>query len=256
MLRLALPALATLVAEPVYVLTDTAIVGHLGTDELAGLALASTVLITGYSIFLFLAYGTTASVSRLLGAKQDREAARHAVQGLWLAVFLGVALSVAGFFGGDALITVLGGRGVVAANAGLYLRISVFGFPALLVGLACLGYLRALQDTRTPLLVAAGTAIGNGVLEWVLIYRLDFGIGASAASTVVAQWVGAAVLVSRVARAAKLNGATWRGDVRQMRRLLAVGVHLLLRQNGVVNKPVGHAIVFFVATTEPIDHRI
>ena len=49
-------------------LADTAVVGRIGTDELAGLAVASSALLTGYAIFIFLAYGTTAAVSRLLGA--------------------------------------------------------------------------------------------------------------------------------------------------------------------------------------------
>ena len=67
-LRLAVPALGALVAEPLYILCDTAVVGHLGTDQLAGLAVASSILLLLYSIFIFLAYGTTAAVARLLGA--------------------------------------------------------------------------------------------------------------------------------------------------------------------------------------------
>ena len=228
-LRLAVPAFATLVAEPLYILTDTAIIGHLGTDELAGLALASTVLITGYSVFLFLAYGTTATVGRLLGAGRDEEAAAQAVQGLWLAAGLGVLLSVIGFFGGATLVAALGGRGIVAAHAERYLRISLIGFPAVLVGLACLGYLRALQNTRTPLLVAAGSALGNLVLEWLLIYRAGFGIGASAAATVLAQGVATLILVGSVRQATKAHRGSWRPQLRRIRQLLGVGVHLLLR---------------------------
>ena len=84
--RLAVPALGALIAEPVYVLSDTAIVGHLGTPQLAGLAVAAAILVTGYSIFIFLAYGTTAAVARLIGAGDQREATHQAVQGVWLAV--------------------------------------------------------------------------------------------------------------------------------------------------------------------------
>jgi Na+-driven multidrug efflux pump len=61
--RLAIPAFGALIAEPLYVLTDTAVVGHLGTPQLAGLAVASSVLLTLYAVFIFLAYGTTAAVS-------------------------------------------------------------------------------------------------------------------------------------------------------------------------------------------------
>ncbi|MCP4225894.1 MAG: hypothetical protein GY773_21370, partial [Actinomycetia bacterium] len=93
--RLAIPALGTLVAEPLYVLADTAIVGHLGTSELAGLALATTVLLSVYGLLIFLAYGTTASVARLMGAGDVEKAARVSVQALWLAAIIGLAVAAA-----------------------------------------------------------------------------------------------------------------------------------------------------------------
>ncbi|MDQ3147919.1 MAG: MATE family efflux transporter, partial [Actinomycetota bacterium] len=91
--RLALPAVGALAAEPLYVLADTAVVGRLGTPQLGGLAVAATVLLTGYALFVFLAYGTTASVARLLGAGLEQEAAHEGVQALWLAAGLGVAVA-------------------------------------------------------------------------------------------------------------------------------------------------------------------
>lgn len=227
--QLAVPALGALVAEPIYVLTDTAIVGQLGTAPLAGLALASAVLLTGYSIFIFLAYGTTASVSRLLGAGEHARAAHQAVQGLWLALGAGVALAALGWLVGGRLLGLLGAAGEVAANARIYLDVSLLGFPALLVSLAGVGYLRGLQDTRTPLVVALVTAVGNGVLEAVLIFGFGFGIGASALSTVLAQWVAAAVFVWRVVRSAQRLGVSMGPDPGAIRRLLVVGAHLLVR---------------------------
>lgn len=229
LLRLAVPALGALIAEPLYVLTDTAIVGRLGTTPLAGLSVASAVLLTAYSISIFLAYGTTAAVARRLGAGDERGAADQAVQGLWLAVGLGVLLAVVGAAVGPSLISLLGGRGAVAAQARIYLDISLLGLPAMLVSLAGVGYLRGLQDTRTPLWVALGTAVGNGALESVLIFGLGFGIGASALSTVLAQWVGAAVFVLRAGRAARRHGAALRPRLEEVGRLLVVGSHLLVR---------------------------
>src|ERR1043166_6376614 len=82
-LKLALPALGALAAEPLYVLVDTAIVGHLGTTQLASLAIAATVLSTAFTIFNFLPYGTTAQVSRLHGAGRDTDAAALGSQAPW-----------------------------------------------------------------------------------------------------------------------------------------------------------------------------
>src|ERR671932_1921381 len=93
-LRLALPALGALAAEPLYILVDTAIVGHLGRPQIAALGLAGTVLSGAFTIFNFLTYGTTAVVARATGAGQHERAARLAVQSLWLALAIGVGLVV------------------------------------------------------------------------------------------------------------------------------------------------------------------
>ena len=257
LVRLALPALAALVAEPIYVLTDTAMVGHLGTTELAGLAVASAVLLTGYSLCIFLAYGTTSAVGRLLGAGQQRAAAEQAVDGLWLAAGLGVVLALVGYLFGPALIAALGGRGAVAGQAEIYLRISLLGVPALLTSLAALGYLRGLQDTRTPLLVALGGAVANGLLEWWLIFGLGLGIGASAASTVAAQSAAGAVLVWRVARQACRHGARLRPRPRALVRLAAVGGHLLVRTAALRGSLlVGVGVATRIGTTEVAAYEI
>ncbi|MCU1379760.1 MAG: dinF, partial [Acidimicrobiales bacterium] len=121
--RLAVPALGALAAEPLYVLTDTAIVGHLGTPELGGLAVASTILISGYAMFIFLAYGTTGSVARLLGAGHADRAAAQGVQALWLALGIGATLAALGLVFGDALVRLMGAEGETAVHARSYLRI-------------------------------------------------------------------------------------------------------------------------------------
>src|SRR5690606_35684110 len=123
-----------------------------------GLAVASSVLLTAYSLSIFLAYGTTAAVARLLGAGDRRAAAQQAVQGLWLGAGVGVLLAVVIGLASAPLVRVLGAEGAVATNALVYLRVSLPGLPFLLLVLAGTGYLRGVQDTRTPLLVALGTA--------------------------------------------------------------------------------------------------
>jgi putative MATE family efflux protein len=228
-LRLAVPALAALAAEPLYVLADTAVVGHIGPDALAGLAVASSILLLGYAVFIFLAYGTTASVARLLGAGDEREAAHQAVQGMWLAAVLGVVVALATLALSEPLLTLLGATGAVREQAAIYLRISLAGVPAMLVVLAGTGYLRGLQDTRTPLFVALGSALLNLVIELVLIPGLGFGIGASALSTVIAQWTSAAIYVVWVARAVRHHEVPLGPHGRTLGRLAVVGRDLFLR---------------------------
>lgn len=227
--RLAIPALGALVAEPLYVLADTAVVGNIGTTELAGLAVASSALLSGYAIFIFLAYGTTAAVSRLLGAGHEDDAATQAVQGLWLAVGIGlvVGASVATLAG--PIVGALGAEGAVRTNAAVYLRISALGIPAQLLTFAGTGYLRGLQDTRTPLVVAVAAAGGNLVLEVVLISGFGFGIGASALATVAAQVLTAAVYVLMIGRAVVHRGLSWLPSASSIRALGRTGGDLLVR---------------------------
>jgi len=154
--RLAVPALGALIAEPLYVLADTAVVGNLlGTNELAGLSVAGQTLLTAHAIMIFLAYGTTAAVSRLLGAGEKQRAAHQAVQGLWLAAVMGVVLALVAWQFADPLLRLLGetddgNAEAVLAQANRYFVVSLWGLPAMLIALSGVGYLRGLQDTSLP----------------------------------------------------------------------------------------------------------
>ena len=228
-LRLAVPALGALAAEPLYILTDTAVVGHLGTPQLGGLAVAGTILTTAFSLFNFLSYGTTAAVARAAGAGRSEVSARNAVQSLWLALVLGVALALAGLLGAPLLVGLMGPSAAVRPNALLYLRIASLGLVPVLLGLVGVGYLRGLQDTVTPLRIALVANVANLVLEVVAIYGLGMGLAASAWATVIAQ-AGAAVVFGRhIARHARAAGVGWRPDPATLRSLVVVGRNLFLR---------------------------
>ena len=226
---MAVPALGALIAEPLYVLADTAVVGNIGTAELGGLGLATQVIGTVLSISLFLAYGTTSAVSRLLGAGKPKEAANQAVQGLWIAVAAGVGFAVICFAFAPQFLRLLQAESDVERFGVRYLRVSVFGFPPMLLIMAGVGYLRGLKDTRRPLYVAVATAIGNLVLELFLVFGLGFGVGASALSTVVFQWVGAGFYLAWIGRAAGENGVGWRPDGVAIRALGRDGLSLFIR---------------------------
>ena len=186
-LRLAVPALGALAAEPLYLLADTAMVGHLGTRELAALAAAGTLLTGSFTLFNFLTYGTTAQVARLHGAGQEVAAGRLAAQALWLSAAIGVALLVVMVALADPLVSLFGTEGRTADMAVDYLRVAALGLPAALVALAGQGYLRGIADLRTPLVILVVANAANVVLGLVLIYGVGMGFIGSAVSTVIAQ---------------------------------------------------------------------
>ncbi|MXV97906.1 MAG: MATE family efflux transporter [Acidimicrobiaceae bacterium] len=256
--RLAWPALGALVAEPLYVLADTAIVGRIGTPQLGGLAVAASILLTAHAMFIFLAYGTTAAVARLLGAGEHRRAAHQAVQSIWLALTAGVVLAVVGFVLAPTLVDALGGDDPdVLHNALVYLRISLFGLPAMLVMLAGVGYLRGVQDTKRPFAVALGSAVGNFLLEVVLVYGFDQGIGASALSTVVAQTAAAAVFAWWIKQAVARHQVNLRPDPVAIRRLAIAGWDLLIRTSAMrAGLTVTVAIAARIGTDDLAAHQI
>lgn len=228
-LALALPAFGALVAEPLFVMADSAIVGHLGTPQLAGLGVAAALLTTAVSVFVFLAYATTAAVARRVGAGDLRAAIRQGMDGIWLALLLGAAVVAVVLPTAPSLISLFGASDTVAPYAVTYLRVSALGIPAMLVVLAATGVIRGLQDTRTPLYVAIGGFALNGALNVALVYGAGLGIAGSAWGTVIAQCAMAAAYLWVVVRGARRHGASLRPDAAGIRACAQAGVPLLVR---------------------------
>ncbi|MEV7638534.1 MATE family efflux transporter [Streptomyces rubiginosohelvolus] len=228
-IALAVPAFGALVAEPLFVMVDSAVVGHLGTPQLAGLGIAAALLMTAVSIFVFLAYATTAVVARRVGAGDLPAAIRQGMDGIWLALLLGAAVVALAIPTAPWLVDVFGASDTAAPYAITYLRISILGIPAMLVVLAATGVLRGLQDTRTPLYVAIGGFTANAVLNVTLVYGAGLGIAGSAWGTVIAQGGMAAVYLIVVIRGARKHGASLRPDAAGIRASARAGVPLLIR---------------------------
>ncbi len=209
-LRLAVPALGALIAEPLFLIVDAAMVGHLGVAPLAGLGVAGAVLQTIVGLMVFLAYSTTPAVARRFGAGEPGRAVSVGIDGMWLALALGAVLAAAGSLATSGIVDLFGAAPDVAGNARTYLAISMWGLPAMLVVFAATGLLRGMQDTVTPLWIAGLGFGANALLNALFIYGFGWGIAGSAIGTVAAQWgmVGAYVLVAR--RLARRHSASLR----------------------------------------------
>jgi putative MATE family efflux protein len=224
-LRLAIPAFGALVAEPLFLLADAAIIGHLGVEQQAGLQIAGQVLTALVGICVFLAYGTTSAVARQVGAGNLRDATRQGIDGIWLAVTIGLVLIVAGWPLGPHLLDVFGDN----PYALTYLRISLFGTPAMLIVLAGTGVLRGLQNGRLPLQVSVGMFTANLVLNALFVLGFGWGIAGSAWGTVLAQAGGAAFYLAAMLRLAREHGASLVPDLPGVRAAAASGFALVIR---------------------------
>ena len=225
-LSLAVPALGALAAEPLYVLADTAIVGHLGRPQIAALGLAGVVLAGAFTIFNFLTYGTTAVVARASGAGEHERAARLAAQALWVSLAIGLLLLVVLEAAGAPLLRGLGGHGESGHDALVYFRIAAIGMPAALVALAGQGYLRGVSNLRRPLVIVVAANVVNLVLELLFVYGFHWGIAGSAAGTAIAQLAMGAAFVVELLRP---HATSKRPSLREMRPMVRVGRQIFVR---------------------------
>jgi putative MATE family efflux protein len=222
---LALPALLVLTAEPLYVLIDTAVVGHLGRVPLAGLAIGGSVLTVAAWLGTVLAYGTTARTARRFGAGQRAEAVAEGVQGTWIAVAAGIAIALAAQVAAHPVATAMAGDKAVADAAAGWLRIAALGAPGLLVATAGNGWMRGVQDTRRPLYYVLGASALSAVLCPILVYPLGLGLTGSAIANATAQTLSGTLFI----RALIAERVPLRPDPATLRSQLALGRDLLLR---------------------------
>lgn len=228
-LHLALPALGTLIAEPLLILADTSMVGHLGTAELAGLSAGSTVMAFVVGLCVFLAYTTTAVTARHIGAGQREEGLRYGVQGMWLAAALGLLVTAGLYVGAGAAASLVGTTGDVHALAATYIRASSGGIVGMLIVLAANGVLRGLLDMRTPLIVSTVGAVANVPLSFALIYGANLGISGAGIGTMISQLGMGLGLITVVWKRCASEGVSLAPSLRLMTSAGLTGIPLIVR---------------------------
>ncbi len=200
--------------------------GHLGTPELAALALAGTLLTGAFTIFNFLTYGTTAQVARYHGAGRQREAGTLGAQAFWLSLGIGMGLLVLAQLLARPAVELMGGEGQTGDLAVTYLRIAAAGLPFALIALAGQGFLRGVSDLRTPLVIVVAANVANVVLEVMFVYVFDWGLTGSAWGTVIAQ---AGMGVAFAYRLLGWDAASRRPSRQLMQPLVRIGRHIFVR---------------------------
>lgn len=228
-LSLAAPTFGQIIAEPAFILIDTAIVGHIGDAALAGLSIGSTIVLTTVGLCVFLAYGTTSQVSRLIGAGRRREGLEAGIDGIWLAAIIGVVISFALFMAAQPLCSAMGARGEVLINATHYVRAIIFGLPGMLLVYAANGIFRGLQKIRITLVAAVSGAVVNTALEVLFVYGFRWGVTGSGAATLIAQWYMGVFLLIPAFMWAKADGAQLRPRLTGILHSAKDGVPLFVR---------------------------
>ena len=188
MLALAASAFVVLAAEPLYLLIDTAVVGHLGSTPLAGLGIGAALMALLTIVGAFVEYGTTARAARWFGAGRHEAAVNEGVQATWLALGIGVVVVLAGeLLAGPLTVLLAGGHGATQSAAESWFRIAVIGMPGVLVVLAGNGWMRGVQRTREPVRIVLVANALSAVASPLLVYPAGLGLEGSAVANVAAQ---------------------------------------------------------------------
>jgi putative MATE family efflux protein len=224
---LALPALVVLAAEPLYVLVDTAVVGHLGRTPLAALAVGGSIMSFAAWLGTVLAYGTTGRAARRFGAGRRADAVAEGVQASWLALGGGLLMLLVIEAGAGPLTRAIAGSGnpQVAADAARWLHIAALGAPGLMLATAGNGWLRGVQDTRRPLFYVLGANVLSAIACPVLVYPVGLGLVGSAVANAGAQSVSGALFLSALVA----ERISLRPQPAVIGRQLVLGRDLLLR---------------------------
>ena len=226
LLSLSASAVVVLAAEPLYLLVDTAVIGHLGSGELAGLGIAGALMALLTVVGEFVEYGTTSRAARWFGAGRPDDAINEGVQASWLALGIGVVITGIGEALAGPLTTLLaGGSGPSQHAAEQWFRIAVTGLPGVLLVLAGNGWMRGVQRTRQPVVIVLAANALSAVLCPVLVYSAGLGLRGSAIANLIAQAVGGTLFLAALARASHRR----RPDRRVMRAQLVVGRDLIIR---------------------------
>ena len=245
-LALAIPALGSLIAEPLFTFIDSAMVGNLGTQQLAGLSVASQILQTVVVLFVFLAYSTTSLTARALGSGDRARAFAQGMNATILALGLGILSTVAVIASAKPLVGLLTQDPEVSHQATMYLIASAPSLIGTLVGFAVVGMLRGLQDTRTPLIVTAVGTLVNIALNATLMYGFKLGVAGSGIGTSVSLIGMASVYVAILYSHARAEKITLRPDASGIAHAAIEGAPLIVR--GVALRIAG------LATIWPVSH--
>ena len=228
--RLSLPVLLSLIAEPLTGLVDTAFVARIGSISLASLGVGTSVLSCMFWIFNFLGIGSQTEVAQALGVGDTARVRQMAGLALFMAFFLGIMVILIIFPITAFCVNLMGAEGEVYRQAEIYIKIRLFGGPAVLLSIAAFGIMRGEQDMSTPLWVAGGINVMNMILDPVFIFGWGpfpvMGVAGAALASVIAQWTGALIclwqIFRRWGRARKLK-------LSQAVSLLRVGRDLFIR---------------------------
>jgi len=223
-------------SEPILNLADTAMIGRLGVEPLAARAVASALIGGIFWVFTFLVFGTTTLVGYHHGAGEPEACGEICLQALFLAIAAGIMVACLGILFAPELYDLMGAGRDVRAEGASYFRVRIAATPFTFIFYATVGFMRGLQNTRTPMLIAFFVNGLNLILDYILIYgKLGLpalGLRGAALAALTSQTIGGAICLKLLffsPYTGKYGLTRWRFEPRRLLPLSRIGRDLAIR---------------------------
>jgi putative MATE family efflux protein len=199
---IAWPASIEYIVNTCIMLADTIFISRVGTEEVAGVSIAFTLIFMFVAVFNSVAIASTTVVAQAKGAGRIEMGERGAAQSILLAIILGIGAGAAGYLASAQIMRVMGLSGVAASAGATYMQVVLLSSPLYAVALSGGGVMRGVGDTRTPMtftLIANSIKIGlSAILVFGLLGFPALGVKGAALATVVGYSLNALLVSAKL----------------------------------------------------------
>ena len=226
--RFSIPLMLSNVLQVLFNMSDIAVVGRFAGSQALGAVGSTTILVTLFTGFLIgMGSGVNVVTARYLGARQHQAVSKTVHTSAILLLITGVLLLVFGFLFTPSMLRLLGTKDVLLDGAIRYLRIYLFGMPALAVFNFGNGVLSASGDTKHPLLFLSIAGVLNVLLNLLFVIVFQMAEAGVALASAVSQYVSAGLIVLSLARRPEsigLHRSLLRLDGNKSRQILSISI--------------------------------
>ncbi len=229
-MQLSLPVMMGEIMFSLMSFVDRFFIARLGIIEAAGASLSSTVIWVLMTVSALITGGCVALVARRTGENNYEERAKSAEQSLFLALFFGVIIAVAGYFLSPHIMAFYKAEAEVERLGAEYLSILVLGYPMVMIAHTAASVFQAGGDTKTPMKIFITMSIINIILDPIMIFGLGpvpaMGVKGAALATLISGFIACSAIVIIIFRHKEYGLSikrTFIPDLPLIKKLLSIG---------------------------------
>lgn len=237
-IRFTLPLLGGNLLQQTYNIIDTLIVGrYLGDNALAAVGATGSITYLFYTLCIGLSIGAGVIVSQLFGSGDNKKMRLAVVNSAIVTAVFGIVVSIISVLGAEPVLRLLNVPEHLIENAAVYMKIACGGTVAVAAYNWINAMMRAVGDSKTPLIFLGAASILNAALDLLFVVVLDFGVSGAAWATVLAQGLSAVSCIIYCfgkGREICISAEDVKADRGMMLRCIRTGLPIAV-QNGLIS---------------------